>query len=41
MAKDDEIGRAYSTDGREQECIRGFCGEARRKETLRKTKTYV
>jgi hypothetical protein len=31
------MDRAQSTHDREEECIYGFGGEARRKETLRKT----
>jgi hypothetical protein len=32
------MGRAYSTDGRKEKCIKDIGGEARRKETTRKTK---
>jgi hypothetical protein len=32
-----EIGRACSMDGGEEECIQDFGGEARKKETTRKT----
>jgi hypothetical protein len=35
--KEDEIGRACSMHGREEECIQGCVGKARRKETTRKT----
>jgi hypothetical protein len=37
MIKDDEMGRACSTNGGEEECIQDI-GKARRKETTRKTK---
>jgi hypothetical protein len=33
------MGRAYSTNGREEECIYDIGGKARRKETTKKTKT--
>jgi hypothetical protein len=33
-----EIGRACSTNGREQKCSQDIGGEARRKQTTRKTK---
>jgi hypothetical protein len=34
--KEDEMGRACTTHGGEQECIQGFGEKARRKETTRK-----
>jgi hypothetical protein len=34
------MGRACSTNGREEECIEDIGGKAREKETTRKTKTY-
>jgi hypothetical protein len=38
--KEDEMGRACSTHGRKEKCIYDIIGgEARRKETTRKTKT--
>jgi hypothetical protein len=36
--KEDEMGRACSTNGRDEECIQDIGGNARRKETTRKTK---
>jgi hypothetical protein len=39
MAKEDEMGRACSKNGGEEECIQGIGGKARRKETTRKMKT--
>jgi hypothetical protein len=36
--KGNELGRAYSTDGGEEECIYDIGAKARRKETTRKTK---
>jgi hypothetical protein len=35
------MGRTCSTNGGEEEFIKGIDGKARRKETTRKTKTYV
>jgi hypothetical protein len=35
IIKEDEIGRACSTHGEEEACIKGFGGKARRKETTR------
>jgi hypothetical protein len=35
--KEDKIDRACSMSGREGECIQGFSGNARRKETTGKT----
>jgi hypothetical protein len=37
--KEDEMGRACSTNGEEEECIYDIGGKARRYETTRKTKT--
>jgi hypothetical protein len=37
--KEDEMGRACSTNGGEEECIKDIGGKARRKETTGKTKT--
>jgi hypothetical protein len=37
--KEDEMGRACSTNGRDEECIQDIGVKARRKETTRKTKT--
>jgi hypothetical protein len=37
--KYDEMGRACSTNGGEEECIWDIGGNTRRKETTRKTKT--
>jgi hypothetical protein len=37
--KEDEMGRASSMNGREEEYIQDFGGKARRKEATRKTKT--
>jgi hypothetical protein len=37
--KEDEIGRACSTNGGDEECISDIGGKARRKETTSKTKT--
>jgi hypothetical protein len=34
--KEDEMGRACSIYGRDEECIQGFGGKASRKETARK-----
>jgi hypothetical protein len=39
--KEDDMGRACSTNGVEGECIYDVGGKARRKETSRKTKTQV
>jgi hypothetical protein len=36
--KEDEMGRACSMNGREEECIWDICGKARRKETTGKAK---
>jgi hypothetical protein len=36
--KDDEMGRACSTNGGDEECIQDIGGKARRKETTRKTR---
>jgi hypothetical protein len=33
--KEDEMGRAFSTYGSEQECMQDFGGKARRKETTK------
>jgi hypothetical protein len=41
MIKEDETGKACSTHGGKEECILGFGGKARRKETTRKTQTSV
>jgi hypothetical protein len=35
------MGRACTTNGVEEECIENIGGKVRRKETTRKTKTYV
>jgi hypothetical protein len=35
------MGRAYSTNGGEEECIFDFGGKVRRKKTTKKTKTWV
>jgi hypothetical protein len=35
------MGRARSTNGGEEDCIKEIGGKARRKETTRKTKTYM
>jgi hypothetical protein len=35
--KEDEMGRALSTHGGEEESMKGFGGKARRKDTARKT----
>jgi hypothetical protein len=32
------MGRAYGTNGREEECIQDISGKARKKETTMKTK---
>jgi hypothetical protein len=37
--KEDEMGRACSTNEGDEECIYAIGGKARRKETTRKTKT--
>jgi hypothetical protein len=37
QVKEYEMGRACSTKGGKDECIEGFGGKARRKETPRKT----
>jgi hypothetical protein len=39
QAKEDEIGRACSMNGRENESMYVIHGKARRKEAARKTKT--
>jgi hypothetical protein len=39
--KEDEMGRACSTNGGEEECIQNIGWIARRKETTGKTKTLV
>jgi hypothetical protein len=39
LVKEDEIGRACSTNGGEEECIQGFVVKARSKEARRKTQT--
>jgi hypothetical protein len=39
QVKDDDIGRVCGTNGGEQECIWDIGGNARKKETTRKTKT--
>jgi hypothetical protein len=39
QVKEDEMGRACSTNREEAECIQDIGGKARRKETARKTKT--
>jgi hypothetical protein len=39
FVKEDEMGRACSTHGRKEKYIWDIGGEARRKETTRKTKT--
>jgi hypothetical protein len=39
LRKEDEMGRACSTHGGEEECMYDIGGEGRRKETTRKTKT--
>jgi hypothetical protein len=39
QVKEDEMGRASSTNGGEKECIQDIGGKARRKETTGKTKT--
>jgi hypothetical protein len=36
QVKEDEMGRACSANGEEEECIEDFGGKARRKETTRK-----
>jgi hypothetical protein len=36
--KEDEMGRACSTNEEGEECIQDICGKARRKETTRKIK---
>jgi hypothetical protein len=36
--KEDEVGRTCGTHGRGKECVQGFDGKARRKETTCKTK---
>jgi hypothetical protein len=41
LVKEDEIGSAYSMHQGEEECIQGFGGKARRKETTMKTNTQV
>jgi hypothetical protein len=35
--KENEMGRAFSTHGREEECIQDFGGKARREQNTRKT----
>jgi hypothetical protein len=35
----DALGKEYSTNGIEEECIYDICGKARRKETTRNIKT--
>jgi hypothetical protein len=35
------MGRACNTNGGDEECIQDIGGKARRKETTRKTKTFV
>jgi hypothetical protein len=37
--REDEMGRACSMHGREEECIKSFGGKSKRKETTRKTYT--
>jgi Uri superfamily endonuclease len=37
IVMEDEMGRKLSTHRREEECIQGFGGKDRRKETTRKT----
>jgi hypothetical protein len=37
--KEDEMGRACSTNGGEEECIKDISGKSRRKETTGKTRT--
>jgi hypothetical protein len=37
--KEDAMGRTCSTNGGDEECIEDIGGKARRKETIRKTKT--
>jgi hypothetical protein len=39
ISKEDEMGRACSTNGGEEECIQDIGGKSRRKETTGKTKT--
>jgi hypothetical protein len=39
QVKEDEMSRECSTNGSEEECIEDTGGEARRKETTRKTNT--
>jgi hypothetical protein len=39
QVKEDEIGRACSTNGGEEKCIEDIGEKARRKETTGKTKT--
>jgi hypothetical protein len=41
QVKEDEMGRAYVTYGREEECIKGCGGKVRRKEATGKTYTQV
>jgi hypothetical protein len=41
MGGDNKMGRAGSTQGGEEECIKDFGGKARRKETTKKAKTLV
>jgi hypothetical protein len=39
QVKEDEMGKACSTNGGDEECIQDVGGKARRKETTGKTKT--
>jgi hypothetical protein len=41
QVEEDEMGRACSTNGGEEERIYVISGKARRKETTRKTETWV
>jgi hypothetical protein len=36
---EDDMSRAYNTNGGDEECVQDISGKARRKETTRKTKT--
>jgi hypothetical protein len=38
QVKEDEMGRACSTNGGEEECMSDIGGKARRNETIKKTK---
>jgi hypothetical protein len=41
QVKEDEIGRACSTNGKEEECMQNIGGKTRREEIAMKLKTYV